>query len=153
MTNQQLIERYPFLQPRNIWTDEIREDYDYSWTRVDEIEEGWQELFLQMCEAIREPLIQANYLERFRFSQLKEKWGHMCCYHFGAPAEVDDIIRKYERLSAKTCIRCGEPAVKKSIGWVAPYCEKCAELLKHTEFELFMDGENNEDNNYYNSVI
>lgn len=135
MNNKELCEKYPFLIPRNVFTDEIPDDYDYSWTRVDEIEKGWQKLFLQMCEEIREPLIKADYLEKFRFSQLKEKWGHMCCYNFGAPQEVHDIIHKYERLSAKTCIRCGRPAIKVSTGWIAPYCIYCAgDLSRYMNF-------------------
>lgn len=146
MNNKELIERYPYLQPRNVWTDRVPKDYDYSWTRMDEIEDGWQELFLQMCEEIREPLIKAGYLDEFRFSQLKEKWGHMCCYNFGAPQEVHDIIHKYEKLSARTCIICGKPAMKVSTGWIQPYCLDCARVLeKHMNMmdinEWYEDGE------------
>ena len=28
-SNQKLIERFPFLMPRNRWTGEVPEDYDY----------------------------------------------------------------------------------------------------------------------------
>ena len=31
MNNKELIERYPFLLPRNRWTGEIPEDYDYDY--------------------------------------------------------------------------------------------------------------------------
>ena len=131
-----LVERYPYLLPRNVWTDAVPEDYDFSYSRLDEIEYGWQDLFLQMCEEIREPLIEADYLDKFRFSQIKEKWGHACFYHFGAPKEVDDIIHKYEVLSARTCIQCGKKAVKRSTGWIAPYCMECSSVLaNHMEFE------------------
>lgn len=124
--NKRLIERYPFLQPRNVFTDKIPENYDYSWTRADEVEDGWRELFLQMCEEIREPLIEANYLDKFRFSQIKEKYGTLRMYNFGAPEKVHDIIYKYENLSGRTCVHCGKPATKISQGYILPYCDDCA---------------------------
>lgn len=130
MTNKELVKRYPYLLPRNVWTDEVPEDYDYNWTRLDEIEDGWQDLFLKMCEEIREPLIKADYLDKFRFSQIKSKWGKACFYHFGAPEEVCNIIRKYEILSARTCIQCGNPAVKVTTGWIEPYCINCSGVLE-----------------------
>ena len=76
-----LIEEYPYLQPRNVWNDEISEDYDYEYILGEyDLPEGWMKLFLQMCEDIREPLVKANYLNEFRFSQLKEKYGSMRVY-------------------------------------------------------------------------
>lgn len=44
-----------------------------------------------------------------------------------------DIIPKYERLSARTCIRCGNPATKASTGWISPYCDTCAGKISHAE--------------------
>lgn len=124
--NKELCERYPFLLPRNVWTDKIDDDYDYSWTLLDNVEEGWKKLFLKMCEEIREPLINCNFLDKFRFSQIKEKWGVLRMYHFGAPAEVNEIIWKYEKMSARICINCGDKATKMSRIWYAPWCDKCA---------------------------
>lgn len=141
--NKELILRYPFLLPRNVWTDKVDDDYDYSRTRLDEVEEGWKELFLQMCEDIREPLIKADYLEKFRFSQIKEKYGTLRAYNFGAPKEVHDIISKYERLSGETCIKCGAAATKISTGWISPYCDNCAEKI--SKYERFVDIEEEDD--------
>ena len=135
--NKDLIKRHPYLLPRNVFTDEVDKDYDYSWTRLDEIEDGWQDLMLRMCEEIRQPLIEANYLDKFRFSQIKEKYGRACFYNFGAPKKVQEIIHKYENESARTCIRCGRNAVKVSTGWIAPYCLGCARVLG--EYMEFMD--------------
>ena len=131
--NKKLCKRYPFLIVRNVWTDKILDDYDYSWTRLDEVEDGWKDLFLRMCEEIREPLIKTNYLNNFRFSQIKEKWGRLCVYNFGAPKEVYDIINKYEILSAHTCIRCGTLATKISQSWICPYCDACAKRISDHE--------------------
>lgn len=118
-----LIEEYPYLQPRNVWTDKIAEDYDYEYILGEhDLPEGWFELFLQMCEDIKEPLIKADYLNEFRFSQLKEKYGRLCAYTFGATNEVHDIISKYEFLSQQICCVCGKPATTQTYGWICPYC-------------------------------
>ena len=98
--NKKLCEQFPYLVPRNVFTDKIPEDYDYDYIRGEyELPDGWFDLFLQMCEDIKQPLVDANYLEKFRFSQIKEKYGTMRCYVFGAPEEVHNILHKYEYLS------------------------------------------------------
>ena len=53
--NKELIKRYPFLLPRNRWTGEVAEDYDYHYTELDGMPDGWRIAFgKQMCEEIRE---------------------------------------------------------------------------------------------------
>lgn len=124
--NRKLVERYPFLLPRNVWTGKVSEDYDYTHIRgIGEIPKGWEKVFLQMCEDIRQPLIDANYLEDFRFSQIKEKYNTMRCYHFGAPEKVQDIIDKYSVMTRYVCIRCGKPAIYKTQGYITSLCMDC----------------------------
>lgn len=108
-SNQELIERFPFLIPRNRWTGKVPEDYDYSYTELDSMPDGWRKAFgEQMCEDIREELVRAEYLDQYRITQIKEKYGTLCWYDFGCTERMlRDIIPKYERLSARTCIRCG----------------------------------------------
>lgn len=63
-----LIDYFPFLYPRNVWTDKPVEDYDYSWCLgVDELPEGWVRLFLLFCKHLRKDLILHKYLDKFRF--------------------------------------------------------------------------------------
>ena len=138
--NKKLCERYPFLIPRHIWTDKIMWEvpkYDwryttpYTYTLLDEMPPGWRKAFgKQMCEEIRESLIKHNQLYDYRITQIKEKYGSLRWYDFGAPAEVYDIINKYSKMSEKYCFICGQPATKISLGWICPYCDKCAEKLK-----------------------
>lgn len=124
--NKELIERYPFLQPRNVWTDKVPEDFDYSYTRLDEIPNGWRMAFgLELCEELRIALIEENYLDKFRFSQIKEKYGRLCLYNFGASERVHAILRKYEKLSETVCIVCGAPATRITRGWISPFCDNC----------------------------
>ena len=82
-SNQKLIERFPFLIPRNRWTGKIPEDYDYSYTELDSMPDGWRKAFgEQMCEDIREELVRAEYLDQYRITQIKEKYGTLCWYDF-----------------------------------------------------------------------
>lgn len=132
--NKALCERYPFLIPRNVWTDSIVEDYNYEFTELDGMPDGWRKAFgIQMCEDIRKILIKANYLYDYRITQVKEKFGGLRWYDYGAPSsifqELQDTINKYEELSYRTCINCGRPATKISLGWINPFCDKCADKL------------------------
>ena len=137
-SNQKLIERFPFLIPRNRWTGKVPEDYDYSYTELDSMPDGWRKAFgEQMCEDIREELVCAEYLDQYRITQIKEKYGTLCWYDFGGTERMlRDIIPKYEHLSARTCIRCGNPATKVSIGWISPYCDTCAGKISHSSMEI-----------------
>lgn len=136
-TIKQLVERYPYLLPRNVWTDEVPDDYDYSYVRGEyELPKGWHKLFLQMCEDIRQPLIDADYLDKFRFSQIKEKYNRLECYNFGATAEVQDIIDKYAVMSSYVCIRCGKPATCETQGYFASFCDDCwKDIARHKHIE------------------
>ena len=138
--NKELIKKYPFLLPRNVWTDKVLEDYDYSYTRLDEIPDGWRIAFgEQLCEELKDALLQAGYLDKFRFTQIKEKYGTLRLYNNGCNKEAWDVINKYEALSARTCIVCGKPATKISQGWICPYCDKCGDNLKVPETFVNID--------------
>lgn len=125
--NKELIERYPFLLPRNDWTGEVEEDYDYSYTILDDMPKGWRKAFgEQLCEELREALIKVNYLDKYRIVQLKEKFGMVRIYSDGSPDGVDyPILDKYEEISTRTCIKCGAPATQMTTGWIMPFCGKC----------------------------
>lgn len=150
--NKELIERYPFLMPRNLWTGEVSDEYDYTYTKLDAMPNGWRIAFgEQMCEEIREELIKADYLDRYRIMDIKEKWGRLAWYdNYGTDRLYREIIPKYERLSEHTCIRCGRPATKVSTAWISPWCDGCAKKI--SKYERFMDidefyskGDDNED--------
>ena len=40
--NKELVGKYPFLLPRNVFSDKLREDYNYEYTWYDDLEKGWQ---------------------------------------------------------------------------------------------------------------
>ena len=122
---KELVERYPFLLPRDIFTDQLPEGYDYSYIKYLEIPDGWYKLFFQMCEDIRQPLIDAGWLDKFRFTQVKEKYNEMRCYCTGAPKEVDDILEKYEQMSYYVCTECGAKAKYETTDYLASFCRTC----------------------------
>lgn len=133
---KEIVERYPYLLPRNVWTDKVPEDYDYTYIKGLEIPIGWQRLFFQMCEDIRQPLIDADCLDKFRFIQIKEKYNEMRCYHFDAPEEVFNIIRKYEQMAYYVCTKCGKPATYETQGYFASYCDDCwKDFVRHQKVE------------------
>lgn len=125
--NKALVERYPFLLPRNVWTDEVVESYNYSWTLFDEIPKGWRDCFgIQLCEDLRAALVKINKLYTFRFDQIKEKYGSLRLYSNWVTDEISEILMKYEHLSEHVCIQCGKvnvPMVYDS--WISPYCKNC----------------------------
>ena len=126
--NKKLVERYPFLLPRNVWTDKLDEDYNYEYTRYDDISTGWKIGFGEfLLEDLRDALVKTNYLDKFRFTQIKENYGSLRMYTNGNPEEVYDVIQKYEFISEYICYKCGSPhaCVVDDYGWYLPLCKDC----------------------------
>lgn len=144
--NKELCKRYPFLIPRNVWSDEIiwerlRNERKYGWTLVEEFPTGWWKAFgLMMCEELREDLIKYDYLDKFRFEEIKEKFGQLRVYYNGIPIEsdVNNIIDKYSILSENICIKCGRPDVPmiNITGWISPYCYHCFNKINKRRMAL-----------------
>lgn len=127
-----LIKRYPFLLPRNRWTDQVPEDYDYTYTEIGALERGWLLAFgVEMLEELRSILDNVGGLEKYRIIQIKEKYGYLHWYA-GCPKECAEEherwLGKYEKLSFRTCIYCGKLATKVRMGYIIPLCDECAEL-------------------------
>jgi len=138
--NKNLIDRYPWLKPYNRWTGETADTYDYSYTELDEMPEGWRLAFGdQMVEEIDNELKKFDFNECYKIVQIKEKWGGLRWYDGGCPrgSNIDEIIHKYEELSFKTCIDCGKPAEWISKGWISPYCTDCANKRLDSTYEQY----------------
>lgn len=123
---QRLIQEYPYLQPRNVWTDKIPEDYDFSYMRgVGELPPGWERLFLMCCKDLKTLLDKDQYTDDFRFSEIKEKYNSMRLYHNGATEGIIHVLYMYEHLSSYICQCCGKIATFETSGWIASYCDNC----------------------------
>lgn len=133
--NKALCERYPFLIPRNVWTDSIVEDYNYEFTELDSMPDGWRKAFgIQFMEELREELIKVNNLNTFRIIQIKEKFGGLRFYINGAPpnSKIYDIINKYEDLSFEICEFCGASGKTEDYqGWLFTWCKNCKNKIKN----------------------
>ena len=119
MTNKELIDKYPFLDPGI--------EYDITW--LDDMDPGWRYTFgLDFCDELLDALNDDDYLDEFEFLQIKEKFGALCIYYNGHPKgkyRTRDTIAKYEELSKYICGHCGRPARYITKGWIYPLCERC----------------------------
>lgn len=115
------------MQPRNVWTDKILDDFDYTFTELDAMPDGWRKAFgLRLCEEIRKELIEIKYLYKYRIVQIKEKFGELRWYDNRFSRKGYKIIEKYTHLSRNICISCGKPDVAiTDTGWISPYCKEC----------------------------
>lgn len=112
-----MIVRFPFLCPKVGYFGQ------YCWYRS--IPLGWRKAFgIQLCKEIKQSL-KYNNCDNFYITDVKEKFGELRIYEYGAPFEVCDIIYKYEYISSNTCIDCGRIATRKSEGYILPFCDNC----------------------------
>lgn len=58
--------------------------------------------------------------------QVKEKFGTLCYYTNYHSDELQEIISKYESLSASTCETCGSNGILIQQGWWHVTCVECA---------------------------
>lgn len=147
--NYELCMEYPFLVPTNRWTGKEVADYEYEYTELDAMPQGWRIAFgEQLCAELKEELANANYLENYRITDIKEKYGMLHWYDCGNTENGHKIIGKYEGMSRRICIHCGKPATKISTGWISPWCDTCANQISDNMvsieewFEEDVDGDN-----------
>ena len=150
--NKELIEKYPWCIPPDRWDplyvhpQGINPDYDYTWTMLDDMPDGWRiafgEDFCADIQAIYETLPETTK-QLFYPAQIKEKFGALRVYWNVAVDGMSDVIRKYEEKSHGICVNCGKPATLISTGWICPWCDDCAKEI-HGELvpikEWFKEG-------------
>lgn len=127
-----LLMEYPWLRMEDseevVYFD-LEEDKIH--TFIDCAPGGWAKLCEDLCAELKPLLEKAGYVDEYKLCQVKEKFGGLRWYDCGIPEpisdEYDTLIQKYEDLSYKTCCICGAPATKMSMGWISPFCDKCAE--------------------------
>ena len=128
---EQLVTIYPFLKPINVWTGRPEEDFeDNYYVGQHDLPHGWSRLFLMYCKELRPHLIKSNIIDKFYFTQVKEKYGTMRLYYSGYPASAMYLNSLYETFSYYICQRCGCFATRETKGWVATYCDDCISEYK-----------------------
>lgn len=145
--NKGLVEKYPFLLPAHDDNGNPVKDYDYTYTWLDFMPEGWRKAFgEQMCEEILQALQEDNCLDEYEVVEVKEKFGFLHWYDFGGTDKVYKVIDRYEVISARTCVMCGAPATKLSRGWICPYCDSCAAGINDTFQDIQQTRSESEEN-------
>lgn len=130
--NYNLILEFPFLLPKNRWDKGLSfgSDYsfDFTWTEIESMPKGWHVAFSHnMLKELKDLFLlkKESFLYQYMITDIKEKWGGLRWYDNGIVNGGYEIISKYEKLSYKTCIVCGQPGkVDKSKSWVLPLCAK-----------------------------
>lgn len=128
-TNEALVNKYPWLQIRNVW-DGTSIDNGFEFTWLDDVPEGWRNKFgMKMVKELDKILKKADYQDKYQIVQIKEKWGYLHWYDNGVPNSIynkyNKWLRKYENLSNRTCVRCGKPGKLTDNGWIIPLCSHC----------------------------
>ena len=131
--NKQLIERYPFLLPQHALSGTRSTGFES--TVLDDMPVGWRAAFGEdLCKEIMEEIVRNNCVESYQILQIKEKYGELRWYSQGGTERIHrEIVPKYERMSRRICVHCGQPATLVSKSWVAPWCNICAEQFPCAE--------------------
>ena len=86
---------------------------------------GWMQLITDCAKEIQAAIILLPISQRDKFGavQIKEKFGGLRWYVNYSHESIDLIIKKYEKLSYKTCQVCGKEGkcINKK-GWIATVC-------------------------------
>lgn len=129
--NKTLCYIMPFLLPL-LSNGQPPKEYNYEFTWLDEVPRGWRELFLEMCEEIQN-VLDYSYNEvddKFKFVQIKEKFGELRMYADGMNDEIYNIIEDCSKKSRLVCCECGAPAKWQTTDWIRPYCDSCVPIKK-----------------------
>ena len=121
------------------WKADLRETFEEKVNDFNFLYDGWVNSFIpQIKDELFELL--GSYVEQFIVLQIKEKFGKLVIYfNFDLDGleneyvedieelceEIENLLNKYEEISSKTCIVCGEPGVMRYDYWATPWCDKC----------------------------
>ena len=120
-------EKYPWLRLQNLYTGKLYETRD----AVDEMKEfapGWFIAFGEMMlDELNAAIEEADVVDTFIVGQIKEKFGQLKIHHNQPKnSEIENIVRKYELISAHVCIECGAVDVPMlHAAWIRPMCRDC----------------------------
>ena len=130
--NYELCMKYPILIPHHRLWGTVIKDYEYGHTELDGMPDGWRIAFGE--DWAREVQAAINKLpedvrDKVYITDIKEKYGYLHTYFSHYTDALREVIRKYDNLSERTCIRCGKPATKISTGWISPWCDSCSNKI------------------------
>ena len=124
---EQLIEKYPEL-------------LEHAWPSVND---GWLPLLDTLCGMIEhyvkcqekggvvivsdyeEPPEEGKWMNRFFFSQIKEKFAKGRFYYYGGDDYIRGLVDMAEAITGHTCENCGNPGEEQPTGWFKTLCDPC----------------------------
>jgi len=120
---QQLMDRFPFMEARH-----IRDAEKLNIPVGCDCQDGWYGVIYTLCEKIEQDLL--LYPDTtFTVIQVKEKYGRLCFYTSSIcmKSKIFDYIAEAEQESAATCENCGSKDDVNLYGnyWVRIRCESC----------------------------
>ena len=139
-----------------MWTGLPIEDWDYTYINgVGDLPVGWERLFLLYCKNIRSELEKFNFVDKFSFSQIKEKYGSMRLYNNGYPKDsrISELEYIYEHLSTYICEDCGKPAKYETPGWITELCENCYKKSHSIQYQENKDKHKLPRKHYYVKIM
>lgn len=131
--NYELCMKYPIIIPHD------NENFQYAYTTIDLIPIGWRIAFGEKFAADLQEVINKLSEEKrdeIWITDVKEKYGMLRVYFSYYTDELDRVLRKYEKLSTRTCIKCGRQATKISKGYTLPWCDDCAKESYQTMVDI-----------------
>jgi hypothetical protein len=88
--------------------------------------QGWRQLIWDMLDEIQalNPLVGEGDVHPV-FEDIKEKFGTLRVYGYNINAEQQDIIARYQKIAAETCMTCGEKGeLRVQHRWLYVACEE-----------------------------
>lgn len=123
------------------WKADLRETFEEEVKELNIMYDGWVNSFIPQLKDELFDLL-GSYVEQFNVLQIKEKFGKLNVYwNFDLDGlqneyvedveelyeKIEELLRKYEGISSKTCIVCGETGIMRDDYWMTPWCDKCYE--------------------------
>jgi len=85
--------------------------------------DGWYRILERLCEDI----MAEGPPDNFKATQVKEKFGTLRFYCYGATKEIYEAIDRAEEASESTCENCGSTGaeLRTDRGWLKTLCDGC----------------------------
>lgn len=100
-----------------------------------ECNDGWFDIIFDLCRELQREVEISNCPQVVAL-QVKEKYGSLRFYIQGGNGVVDEIIRKYEIISSKTCeFTGGKGTLHEKNGWYKTLSTQSALLLGFNKCE------------------
>ena len=118
-----LVTKYPLM-----FRDYGGDPYETCMNRGMEHGNGWFEILSTLCENIEKELQNHQELrEKFKFTQVKEKFGRLRVYFDGANEIIWNLAYKSEEDSGIVCEQCGtrDNVSANETGWIRTLCTNC----------------------------